>query len=152
MKSLNIKQKFKDILSLDESSERLSLAFAIGVFIAFSPTIGLHTVSVIAAAYLFRLNIGALFLGVFINNPWTMVPIYAACLWAGMKITGQAAETSIDWSNITFSNSYEILSPFLLSFVIGTVLIGIVAAVASYFIMKSIIQRSRQKKETSLAL
>ena len=35
---------FRRLLALDDPPERTALAFAIGVFIAFSPFLGLHTI------------------------------------------------------------------------------------------------------------
>ena len=68
-----IKTKFHQILSIDGPPHGISLAFAVGIFIAFSPTIGLHTISAVAAAWFFKLNLAVIIAGTLVNNPWTIV-------------------------------------------------------------------------------
>src|SRR5690349_2078083 len=46
----------RQVLHLQESPQRTALAFAIGVFIAFSPAYGLHTAMVVVCTWLFGLN------------------------------------------------------------------------------------------------
>ena len=47
----------KQVLHLHESPQRTALAFAIGVFIGFSPAYGLHTLMVFFFAWALRLNL-----------------------------------------------------------------------------------------------
>ena len=42
----------------------------------------------LAAAVLFRLNKIAVLLGVYLNNPWVLIPYYALATWVGVQITG----------------------------------------------------------------
>src|SRR5437763_1004449 len=73
-----IGSQLSQILHLHESPHRTALAFAVGAFIAFSPTYGLHTLSVAFCTWAFRLNCVALLAGSLINNPWTVLPIVGA--------------------------------------------------------------------------
>ena len=43
---------FRRLLAIDDPPERTALAFSIGVFIAFSPFLGLHTLMATALAFL----------------------------------------------------------------------------------------------------
>ena len=52
------------------------LAFALGVFIAFFPLLGIHTGLAIVIAIAFRLNKAAILVGAWTNNPWTIAPMY----------------------------------------------------------------------------
>jgi uncharacterized protein (DUF2062 family) len=138
----------RSIFKLDDSPSRLASAFALGVFIAFSPTIGLHTISCFLFAWMFRLSKLVVFTAAFINNPWTMIPMYGFCLWFGMKLTGgEVAAPAIAWNELTISNAYPVLKPYLWSFVAGTVVIGIVAAVLSYFLIYWFVVRYRRSEE-----
>ena len=47
---------FRRLLAIDDPPERTALAFSIGVFIAFSPFLGLHTIAATLVAFLFRFN------------------------------------------------------------------------------------------------
>jgi hypothetical protein len=60
---------FRRLLALDDPPERTALAFSIGVFIAFSPFLGLHAIMATLVAFLFRIDKIAVYSGTFINNP-----------------------------------------------------------------------------------
>jgi uncharacterized protein (DUF2062 family) len=123
----------------------LATSFAVGIFIAFSPTIGLHTVSCLFIAWMFRLSKLVVFTAALVNNPWTMVPLYGFCLWFGIKITGSTIITpDIAWQLLTFSSAYHILKPYLWPFVAGTVVAGVAAAIISYFIIYWAVVRYRR--------
>jgi uncharacterized protein (DUF2062 family) len=143
----NITDRIRGIFQLNDSPNRLALAFAVGVFIAFSPTIGLHTISCFVFAWMFRLSNIVVLTAAFINNPWTIVPLYGFCLWFGIKITGTMIATpDIAWQSLTFSSTYDILRPYLWPFVAGTIVLGGVAAIISYFFIYWAVVRYRRGK------
>jgi len=81
---------FRRLLAIDDPPERTALAFSIGVFIAFSPFLGLHTIMATVLAFLFRFNKIAIYTGTFINNPFlTLVPIIIASYGVGAFILGR---------------------------------------------------------------
>src|ERR671916_3773 len=81
---------FRRLLAVDDPPERTALAFAVGVFIAFSPFLGLHTIMATALAFLFRFNKIAIYTGTFINNPFlTLVPIIIASYAVGAFLMGR---------------------------------------------------------------
>lgn len=78
------------LLALDDPPERTALAFSVGVFIAFSPFLGLHTIMATVLAFLFRFNKIAIYTGTFVNNPFlTLVPIILASYAVGAFLTGR---------------------------------------------------------------
>ena len=85
---------------VDGSPSRVAAAFGIGVFIAFFPILGIHTGLAIGIALLFRLNKVAILLGAWLNNPWTIAPIYGAGTLVGCVLLGVApvSPASVDWS------------------------------------------------------
>jgi uncharacterized protein (DUF2062 family) len=123
---------------LDDTPERIALAFALGVFLAFSPLLGLHTFLGLIFAFSFGLNRFALLLGVFVNNPWTLVPIYAAGTYLGGLLVGfpsrpplphfnwQALLSSDFW--VQLAGQWHILKPMLL----GSTILSVIAAALSY--------------------
>jgi uncharacterized protein (DUF2062 family) len=142
-----VRDRIRSIFTLNDSPYQLAAAFALGVFIAFSPTIGLHTISCLVLAWMFRLSKLVVFAGAFLNNPWTMVPMYGFCLWFGVKITGgDAAVPSIAWSELTFRNAYGILAPYLWPFVAGTVVVGLIAAIVAYVVIYWAVVRYRKRE------
>ena len=81
---------FRRLLAIDDPPERTALAFSIGVFIAFCPFLGLHTIMATAVAFIFRFNKIAIYAGTFINNPFlTLVPIIVVSYAIGAFILGR---------------------------------------------------------------
>ena len=142
----SIRQNLTQVLHLKESPHRTALAFAIGVFIAFAPHYLFHTASVVFVAWVFRLNYLAVFLGSFINNPWTLIPILGASLYTGLLITGETSQVSIDWDHLTAANVYDILLPYLLPFFVGASALAIIGGLLAYPIMRWFVTKYRQMK------
>ena len=84
----------KKLLHIEDSPERTALAYAIGIFLGFSPFLGLHTLSGVAIAFLFKLNRVAVLLGVWSNTPWWIVPYYTVATWIGLEVTGARIDLS----------------------------------------------------------
>jgi uncharacterized protein len=81
---------FRRLLAIDDPPERTALAFTIGIFIAFSPFLGLHTIMATVIAFAFRFNKVAIYTGTFINNPFlTLVPIIIASYAVGAFVLGR---------------------------------------------------------------
>jgi hypothetical protein len=138
-----IKEKLRQILHLGDSPQRTAMAFAAGVLIAFSPTYGLHTASVFFFAWAFRLNFLALMAGSLINNPWTFLPIVAGSMWVGLWLDPVGPVPQIDWNDFTLRMLWDQFHPYVVPFVLGHVLLGIVGAAAGYFIMYQAILKFR---------
>ena len=144
-----VRQQLTQILHLQESPHRTALAFSIGVFIAFSPHYGFHIASVVFCAWAFRLNYLALFLGAFINNPWTFAPILGLALYIGITIFGSSAPPDFDMSQIQLDTIFQSLAPYLIPFILGSFVLGILGAIAAYPLMLLAIHRYRSAKEPS---
>jgi uncharacterized protein (DUF2062 family) len=108
------------------------LAFALGVFIAFSPAYGLHTAMVALCTWLFGLNFLALFTGALINNPWTIIPILGATYWTGALLLGRTDTPTFDWHDLSFSGIYDQVLPYAGPFVLGGLILSVLGALVSY--------------------
>ena len=64
-----VKRWLDALLHVNDTPERTARAFALGVFLGFSPFLGLHTIVAIAVAFLFNMNRVAVLLGVYSNLP-----------------------------------------------------------------------------------
>ncbi len=141
-----LRDKLSAIFSVKDSPKKIAISFAVGIFIGMSPILGLHTVLGIAAAWMLRLNKFVTIVGVYITNPWTIVPIYTFATWSGAKLLGmKKIIPSIDWNNISFNYLLNEMSHLLLPFVFGTTLLGLLSAVAGYIIIYRAVMRSRQE-------
>ncbi len=144
------RDRIRSIFQLNDTPHRLALAFAVGVFIAFSPTIGLHLLSCFIVAWAFRLSKLVLITATFINNPWTIVPLYGFCIWFGGKLMGrELAMPRIAWNELTLSSAYVVIQPYFWPFVVGTLVVGGIAAVIAYFLIFWLVVRYRaaEKKD-----
>lgn len=143
------------LLALDDPPERTALAFSIGVFIAFSPFLGLHTIMATALAFIFRFNKIAIYTGTFVNNPFlTLVPIIIASYAVGAFLLGQPLGLppesrelllhphilSGDYWRTLFVESRHVLVPFAIG---GTVL-SVVFSLTSYPLILRLL-RARRK-------
>ncbi len=142
--TFQIREKLRQILALKDSPQRIAFSFATGVFIGMSPLLGIHTLLGLAVAWQFRLNKFVTLLGVYVTNPWTIIPIYSFGTWLGAKLIGlERVLPEIDWSTITF---WELVGKcrFLLKpFVIGSTLLGLVSALVSYYLIHAAVKRAR---------
>ncbi|KPK21028.1 MAG: hypothetical protein AMK69_22720 [Nitrospira bacterium SG8_3] len=143
----SVRQQLAQVLHLQETPHRTALAFAIGVFIAFAPHYFFHTASVVFCAWAFRLNYLALFLGSFINNPWTLAPILGASLYTGLLLVGETSSIAIEWEQMTVDNMFEMLSPYLFPFIVGACTLAILGCLIAYPVMRLAITRYREFKD-----
>lgn len=83
-----VQRTFRALIQIEAPPQETARAFALGVFLGFSPFLGLHMVLGLALALIFRLNKLAVFIGLYVNNPWLVVPFYAFATWFGIQLTG----------------------------------------------------------------
>lgn len=134
----------KQVLHLQESPHRTALAFAIGVFIGFSPAYGLHTVMVLFCSWALGLNLLALMVGAFLNNPWTVVPILGATYWVGALLLGRSDSPSFDWHDVSFGAIYEQVMPYAMPFFLGGCILSLLGAALAYPLAYYFVTKHRQ--------
>lgn len=141
-----IRDRIRAVLELDDPPDRIALAAAIGIFIAFTPTLGLHTISCLLLAWAFRVSKFVALTSSLVMNPWTMVPLYSFCLWFGIRITGsEVAVPAIAWNELTFSGFFSVVRPYLWPLAAGTLFIGAVSALVSYVVVYRAVLRFRSR-------
>lgn len=157
---------FKWMVLLRRSPRAISGGFALGTFIAFTPTIGLQIGIAIFLATLLNLNRPAAILMVWITNAATMAPIYAfnyligTFFWSGPPVAEvyatfqQLALTllklemwdMLDQFKAVMTLGQEIIVPL----VIGSTVVGIICAAIVYGISQSLLKYMllrRQRKQ-----
>ncbi len=122
----------KQVLHLQESPQRTALAFAMGVFLTFSAPYGLHTIIAMFCAWWFGLNYLAVFLGLSVNNPWTIVPVLGLTFWIGTRLLGLPDPPPFDWSDLSAMAIYDQVQPYALPFVVGSTILSVLGAVLAY--------------------
>lgn len=134
---------------VDDSPHRTALSFGIGVSIAFCPIFGIHTVLALALAFMFRLNRVAILLGAYVNNPWTLAPMYLAgtilgCMMLGIDTNGLHEAWRLSGTSVERA-IFEGLRPYLWPYLLGNTLLGLVAGAASYVVLRRLLERRVQQ-------
>jgi uncharacterized protein (DUF2062 family) len=140
------------LFQVDDTPPRVALAFALGIFIAFFPILGIHTAMAIALAITFRLNKVALLVGSFTNNPWTVAPMYSAGTLLGCLMFGvsPASLGAVDWSlsgRAFYGSLLAGLRPLVLPFVVGNLALGALAATTAFFLLRSLLSRRKLRAQ-----
>ena len=140
MNKHELKKRLTAILALDSHPAHISAGFAVGVFISITPFFGIHTPLALAAAFLFRLNKLTTISGAWVNTPLTVVPMLAASYKLGEYLLGAEPRpftlTELSWTA---------LKPYAEAVLLGSSLIGLVAALISYALCYWLVLRFRRK-------
>jgi uncharacterized protein (DUF2062 family) len=154
------REAFRRLLAVDDPPERTALAFSIGIFIAFSPFLGLHTIMATLVAFLFRFNKIAIYTGTFVNNPFlTLVPIIAASYALGALLMGRPLSLPEEgwrllqephplaaayWRQL-FTHLWDIVLPFS----IGGMALSIICSLAAYPVTLKLLRARQKRKENA---
>jgi uncharacterized protein (DUF2062 family) len=153
--SLNITKA----LGAGYSANTIATSCAVGLYIAFSPFPGLHSVMILAAGLLFGLHIPMLFIMASLNNPWTMVPFYSFDYSFGYWLVHTAWGLSPSWTLSAESLRYyapslaDTLAKYLgsgklcvWSFLVGGNVAGIGAALCCYPLIQKLLRKQKNVK------
>ncbi len=129
------------VLHADDTPHRIALGVAIGVFIAWTPTIGFQMALVVALAWLLNANRVVGIPLVWISNPVTLVPIYLPNYYVGRWIVGSRVPPPdfAGFANVTggwlamVRAWWTITWHGLLPLWLGSLIVATVLGVASYF-------------------
>jgi uncharacterized protein (DUF2062 family) len=143
------------LLHIHDTPERTAAAFALGVFIGFSPFLGLHTLIAILLAFLLNLNRVAMLLGVYSNLPWIIAGYYAFTTWLGAALTRTRLppgfqERLTDLFELSFTDRefwYQVallLRPLFWPYMVGSLLGAAVFAGIAYPVALAFVIRRRR--------
>ncbi len=145
------------LLGYEQCVDRLALSFCMGIYIAFCPFVGFHTALVFLFAWIFALNFAVMLsVSMFVNNPWTMVPVYGAGHWFGDWMLSWCGINHYEWnpSWITSLNSWAheaigLRGFSFWAFMIGGNILGIALGVMCYPMIKRlfVVIKERGKKK-----
>jgi uncharacterized protein (DUF2062 family) len=148
------------LAALGDSPSRTAAAFALGVFLSFSPFLGLQIAIGMAAAVALRLSKIAVFIGLNANLPWIMIPWYVVTTAVAATVLGLpgAADMSDRLGQVFEQPFYkaafwhrvaELLGPYFWSFLIGPTAGAMVLGIASYFAMHRVLAAYRGTASSS---
>ena len=139
-------KQFRAIRLLSGTPHSIALGTAIGLFVAWTPTVGIHMILVIALAVLFRASKAAGLIAVYISNPLTIVPMY----WVEYKLGAIVMDQQLSyeelkrivhshWTEALWKLCVELALPMWLG---GSVL-ALAFAVPGYYLTRWMVVRFR---------
>ncbi len=136
------------LLKIEDTPRRTALAFGLGVWIAFFPILGTHTALALGIGVVFRLNRLALLLGAYVNNPWTITPLYMAgtafgCALLGVSTTELVAPDFSLSGQAFYEAALVRLRPFIWPFLVGNTVLGTVVGYGAYLGVRRVLERRR---------
>lgn len=161
------------IRRLPDTPHNIAIGISCGVFVSFSPLFGLHMILAVFFAMILRGNVIAAFFGTFIGNPVTYPFIVPAVLKLGLVILGTGSaqvETVMGQDNTKLASEGEwqvvksifgfgsgplqgnsgFFNDIFLPFLVGGAIIGLIAAVAAYFIMRPLVMAYKTRHRERL--
>ena len=157
---------FKWLVRLRRSPRAVAGGFAVGTFIAFTPTFGVQIFLAIFLATLINVNRPAAVVAVWITNVATLVPIYTFNYWIGSLIWpgppvaevyrtfGTMAANLLKLDIWDFLEQFEIMRSLSTAIVaplfIGSFIAGSIAALLTYIvslkILGTLLKKRREKR------
>ncbi len=128
----------------DHSNRNLAAALALGVLVAPTPVLGLHTWMAIGLAFAFRVNRLAAFVGSNVANPLTMVPLVWLDIELGARLLGRPAPA---WPGRT--EVWAQLGRLYLEAWVGALVVGAAGAVATYVLARLLLPGWRRRAQSA---
>jgi uncharacterized protein (DUF2062 family) len=157
-------------IHLRSSPKGIAGGFALGIFLAFTPTIGFQIVLAVILAAMLNLNQPAAIVGACVTNPLTIPVIFTFNYWLGsliwpgpsvsavsrhlIELTAQITKLDIwditDQLAAVIQLGPDIIAPLL----VGSLIAGILSAGLSYVVLLRLLEaffarRARRKKSKS---
>jgi uncharacterized protein (DUF2062 family) len=157
----------KWVVRLRRSPRAIAGGFALGTFIAFTPTFGVQLGIALFMATLMNVNRPAALASVWISNVVTLAPIYTSNYWVGSLFIPGPSVTEVygtfigltaklvkidlwevvEQFNILMGLGREIILPLTLgSIIVGLAAAGLVYLVSIYLILLLLDKRARKRK------
>lgn len=146
---------------IPDTSHKIALGAAIGIFVCFSPIFGVHMAMALIIVYILRANLVASFITTMFGNPVTYPFIAAASLNLGRTLLGMNTEdddfqrlhtafwqaTTDAWQLVQswFGRAEkpdglaDFMTNLFLPYLLGGTIIGLVLGAVTYFITKPMI-------------
>jgi hypothetical protein len=130
---------------LQDDPRKIAGGMALGVFIAFTPTIPFHMVGALALAAVLRVSPVSAFLGIQICNPLTIPAIYLAAYKVGQFLLYRGKPLVFP-ETFSFDAWFCVLWQGGVALQVGGVILAVPPAIVSYFLTLWIVQRYRRRK------
>lgn len=160
--TLNPQTWLRALLQLDDTDHSIALGAAIGMTIGLTPTVGVQMIVVMIVSLLtrklFRFNIMAALIAVYVSNPLTMIPIYWMLYLVGTQfVAGDVTREQFaaifeykgfaEWLQTIEELVFIIGKPLL----IGTAIVATIGGLVTYPLMRSFLRWFKGPEESRTA-
>jgi hypothetical protein len=142
------------MLHTHDTPERTAAAFALGVFLGFSPLLGLHTLLGLVLAFALSLNRVAVLLGIYSNLPWVLPAYYTLTTMGGAailhvpikpRLLKELTSALADGSWTDFRHLAHALTPLAWAYALGSTLGALILALIAYRVALAAIVAHRRR-------
>ncbi len=125
----------------------IALGGAIGVFIAFTPTVGVQGIITVLLALLFKANPVTAYMPIWLTNPVTIPPVYYFNTYLGALILGTTDELTWEFfKSISVNNLFEKIGEILWPMVLGSCIVGLILALITYPVFYRIASKIKERR------
>jgi uncharacterized protein len=140
------------ILSLEDTEHSIALGTAIGLFVAWTPTVGIHMILVVGLTLLLRANKAAGLIAVYLSNPLTIVPMY----WIDYRLGALFLHQELTYTELRMILHYHGWDGFKAAFWkicvelagpmwLGGLVLAFVHAIPGYYLTRWAVVRFRRR-------
>ena len=158
-----VRERLEGLAALDADPRRTAAALALGVFLSFSPLLGLQILVGFSAAMVLRLSRVAMLVGLCANLPWIMIPWYAVTTGAAAALVGLSPGADLSdrlaelfevpvWRAAFWGRGADLLAAFFWPFLIGPFFGALVLGLAAYVLaLRYLTRRIARNRERDWA-
>ena len=152
---IRIQGWLEQLLHTHDTPARTAFAFGLGVFLGFSPFLGLHAILGLILAFVLRLNRVAVLLGVYSNLPWVLPAYYTVATVGGAALLGVdiqprvLEQAMVSVGSASWRHPIEAvrpLAPYFWAFMLGSTLGALLLAAAAYRLALLMIVAHRRRQ------
>jgi len=142
----SLKKAYTRFLKIRGNPRDIALGFALGLFIAMTPTMGFQMAIAVFFAALLKWNKISAIAGVWVTNPLTAWFIYSFSYYIGSRIYGlKKLHTIPEAVDSTVIYKFFLKAPeVFIALIIGGIILGIPLALIGYYFSHSVIKKYQE--------
>lgn len=140
---------YKTLLLSHATPSEVAWGFAIGIFVAMTPTIPFHMAIAVALSLFFKKNKISAILGCWVSNPLTFFPLYYFCYQVGEWLIHDPRPKHLRPES--FKDFIHLGKEMMIPLWLGGLTVGLVSAIVSYYVVKNIYPVFQKKMHEKFA-
>ncbi|MDQ6623212.1 MAG: DUF2062 domain-containing protein, partial [Verrucomicrobiota bacterium] len=143
------------LMTIEDSAHAIALGMAIGIFFGFTPLWSLKTLLSIAVAWLLNSNKIAAAISVTLHD--VILPFMPAIYWWEYKLGFYALNgrmpVKVKFAHIAMRDylHWRVFVRIIWPTLVGSIVLGIPAAILSYFVLRWLVNRTRTRRRAAKA-